>query len=256
MSFAVRHLTSGYPGRPVLHDLSLSETAGGGITALLGPNGAGKSTALRAIAGLLPARGEVRLDSVDLLALSPRDRARKVAFVPQMLPSGVGLTVLEASVAAIRAARPGLSRDRAAEAALTALDRLGAGGLALDRLDRLSGGQRQMAGLAPALAGDAPLLLLDEPTSMLDIAHQHRVMQLLAEIARDGRRIVVVLHDIPLAAAWAERVAVLESGRLAAEGATETVLTPDIFARVWGVEAELDRGALRIRRLIGEHDHA
>ena len=105
MSFAVRHLTSGYPGRPVLHDLSLSETAGGGITALLGPNGAGKSTALRAIAGLLPARGEVRLDGLDLLTLSPRDKARKVAFVPQMLPSGVGLTVLEASIAAIRAAR-------------------------------------------------------------------------------------------------------------------------------------------------------
>jgi iron complex transport system ATP-binding protein len=247
MTFEIRNLAAGYPGRAVLPDVSTAPVQRGQLVALLGPNGAGKSTLLRAIAGLLPVSGQVLLDGVDLVRLSPRERASHVGFVPQGLPRDAALSVLETAVIGLRIIRPRLTSDDAASAALAALDHLGGRHLALEPMGRLSGGQRQIAAIAGAIAADQPLLLLDEPTSALDVAHQFRVMRLLRKLAREGRWIIVVMHDIDMASEWADRLIVMDKGRNAGEGAAADVLTPDLLRRVWGVEAEFTGTPPRIR---------
>lgn len=147
---------------------------------------------------------------------------------------------------ALRIARPEIGGAEAARRALAALDRLGGAGLALEPIGRLSGGQRQIAGLAPAVAADPPLLLLDEPSSALDLAHQFRLMRLLQDIAREGRRVVVVLHDLTLAAQWADEIAVLHDGRLVAQGPPGAVVTAGLLRDVWRVRASVSGDPPRI----------
>lgn len=238
----VSNLCVGYGRRQVVRDLTLSPIPRGGLTALVGPNAAGKSTLLRAMAGLLPARGSLRLDGEDLTALSREARARRVGFMPQALPQGVGLTVMETVLSALRATpldtAPG---GRAAEREAAAiLSRIGIAPLAMERLDRLSGGQRQLVSLAQALVRRPSTLLLDEPTSALDLRHQAVVMGLARELATEGRVVVVVLHDLALAARYADRVVVLSAGRLAAEGPPEVAITPAVLAEVYGVAARVE----------------
>jgi iron complex transport system ATP-binding protein len=226
----VTGLTGGYRGRPVISGLSFGPLAPGSVLALVGPNGARKSTLIRAVAGLIPARGNVLLGDTDLLALPPARRGRHVAFMPQTLPPGSSLTVLEEVLCAVD--------DRAR--AVAALDRLGIADLALAPLGQLSGGQRQLAGLAQAVARDPALLLLDEPTSALDLRHQFRVMVAIRALAAGDRIVVVVLHDLALAARWADSILVLDRGRLRAEGRPADVLTSPLLAEVYGVTARID----------------
>ncbi len=236
----VTDLSVRYGARVVLPGLSLPELHPGEVTVLAGPNAAGKSTALRAIAQLAPYRGQVRLDGQDLARISPAARAGLVGFMPQALPAGVSLTALQSTVAALRAAHPGPMPGAEARAMAT-LDRLGIAALALEPLDRLSGGQRQMVGLAQAIVRDPRLLLLDEPTSALDLARQMRLLSELRRLAAEGRVVVAVLHDLALAARWADRIAVLDAGRLHGIGRPEEVLTPAMLAVVYGVEARVER---------------
>ncbi|WP_255440476.1 ABC transporter ATP-binding protein [Paracoccus sp. MC1854] len=152
--------------------------------------------------------------------------------MPQTLPSGAALSVLETVIATRSASSEGTGADRAA---IAVLDRLGIGDLALDRL---SGGQRQMAGLARALVRDPALLLLDEPTSALDMDRQVRLVTEVRRVAAEGG---VVLHDLALAAQWADRIAVLHRGRLHSFGTPAEVVTPKMLADVHGVEARVER---------------
>ncbi|ALK10891.1 ABC transporter ATP-binding protein [Blastochloris viridis] len=235
----VADLSAGYPRRPVIENLTLPAIAAGTVTALIGPNAAGKSTLLAALAGLVRAHGTVRLDGEDLMRLPLAARAALVGFMPQALPQGVALSVLESVVAAFEASPPeGLAGDPARRA-LAVLDRLGIADLALEMLDRLSGGQRQMVSLAQALVREPQLLLLDEPTSALDLRHQVTVMAAVRALASEGRSVIVVLHDLNLAARWADRVVVLDHGRVAAVGTPVEALTPEILAAVWGVAARV-----------------
>lgn len=243
-------LTVGYGSRCIIRDLNVSPIAAGGVTALVGPNGAGKSTLLRAIAGLLPATGKVVLNGRDLLAMSRQERAKLVGFMPQSLPAGVGLSVLETIVTALKVASPIANEKLLRRRAVAVLERLNAVHLALDPLERLSGGQRQMAGLAQALAPDPELLLLDEPTSALDLRHQFHIMRTVRELVRaGGRSAVIVLHDLALAAQWADTIVVLRGGGLHVEGPPAVAVTPDMLRDVYGVTAEvidLSGGALHI----------
>lgn len=234
----IKGMTVSYGRRRVVEALDLPPLLPGEIAVLAGPNAAGKSTLLKGIAGLLPARGRVLFQGRDLAAMTAGDRARILGFMPQALPSGAALSVLESVIAARSASGDGIGADRAA---MAVLDRLGIGPLALEPLGRLSGGQRQMVGLAQALVRDPALLLLDEPTSALDMARQVRLLAEMRRVATEGRVVLAVLHDLALAAQWADRIAVLHHGRLHGFGTPAEVVTPAMLAEVYGVAARVER---------------
>ena len=252
---SIQGLTLGYGRRKVLEHASLAPLPAGSVTALLGPNGAGKSTLLRGLAGLLPATGSVRLGGEEMIGRSLEHRARHIAYMPQTLPQGVALTVLETLVGALKASPSGLGENavptvEATRRALALMERLGIAHLAMLTLDRLSGGQRQLAGLAQALVRQPRVLLLDEPTSALDLRFQLAVMELVRALTREGGLItIMVLHDLSLAARFSDQVALLAEGRVLAQGAPEATLTPDSLAKVYGVSARVEhcsRGHLQV----------
>ena len=250
-AFRVEDLQAGYGKRAIVRDLSFGPLQGGSITALVGPNAAGKSTFLRAIAGLIPARGRVWLDGDDLLTIRAPARARRLAFMPQALPTGVALNVLESVIHARRASAGGLfSENAAAETALAMLKHLGIAPLALEGLDRLSGGQKQLVSLAQALVRQPRLLLLDEPTSALDLRYQVEVMATLRTFAATtGAAVLIVLHDLALAARWAEQIILMSAGRIYTAGAPAVAITPQSLADVYKVDARVEtcsRGTLQL----------
>lgn len=242
----IERLSAGYPRRRVIEQLTLDPFPAGKITALVGPNAAGKSTLMLSLAGLIRASGSVKLGGQDILEIPLADRASIVTFMPQALPQGVALTALESVMASLKASPvAGLETRgfRVRERALDALDRLTIGNIAMERLNRLSGGQRQLVSLAQAIVRDPRVLLLDEPTSALDLRHQTQVMGLVRELAREGRVVVIVLHDLNLAARWADHVVVLCNGAAASQGEPETAVTSDMLARVYGVDARIERSS-------------
>ncbi|MFN3527141.1 MAG: ABC transporter ATP-binding protein, partial [Paracoccus sp. (in: a-proteobacteria)] len=205
------------------------------VTALIGPNAAGKSTLLRGLAGLSPARGSLTLDGQDLSRLSVLRRADLVGYMPQGVIDPVGMSVLDCVMIAMP--HGSASRD---EAALAHLARHGADDLANSPVARLSGGQRQVLGLVLATARDPRVLLLDEPTSALDMNRRHTVMSRVRDLAAEGRAALVVLHDLALAAQWADHVAVLSHGRLHAFGPPFDVITPPMLRDVYRVAARVE----------------
>lgn len=225
-----------YPDRPVLCGVSL-ELAPGEVLAVLGPNGAGKSTLLRCLAGALRPEGRVELDGRNLADIAPARRARLMAYVPQHIAPRLPFTVFEA---VLMGRRPYLSwrpRPEDLDAAWRALERLGLAELAGREFSELSGGQRQKAALARALAQDSRLLVMDEPTSSLDLRHQLEVMALLRGLAEDeGRGVALAVHDLNLAARHASRVLLLRAGRVFAQGVPQAALTQESIAEVFGVD--------------------
>ena len=243
-ALTISNLSAGYRNRPVISGLTLAPIAPGKITALVGPNAAGKSTLLRSLAGLVPSTGGMRLGELDLNAVRLAERARHVAFMPQTLPRNTELTVLEGVIGALKASPSGDLDGSAAvvrRRAVEALDRLAILDLAMEGVGRLSGGQRQLASLAQAIVRAPRLLLLDEPTSALDLRHQFDVMGVVRDLAREGRIVIVVLHDLTLAATWADHLIVLSHGSVAAEGPLEEALTASTLSRAYGVEARVER---------------
>ena len=236
---SVEKLSAGYGKKPVLTDIDIAGMPAGTITAFLGQNGAGKSTLLRSLAGLHRAGGMLHLDGADITRHSPAQRARAITYMPQSLPQRVALTVLEATIGALRAS----SRDPdAVKRSLAVLERLGVSHLAMAQLDALSGGQRQLASLAQALVRKPRVLLLDEPTSALDVAHQIRVMRTIREITEEqGIIAIAVLHDLGLACRWCDRLVLLSGGRVVSDGVPERALTPDVLSQVYGVTGRIER---------------
>nr|WP_232964032.1 ABC transporter ATP-binding protein [Pseudomonas putida] len=235
---SINDITVAYGPRQILHGVSLPELPAGSLVALVGPNGAGKSTLLRALAGLERMKGTVSLDGQDVTRLGFAERSRRLAYMPQQLPPGLALGVMESIVAALRVS----GSDDLLGHAYQALRQLGVEGLAERTLDSLSGGQRQLVALAQLLARNPQVLLLDEPTSALDLHYQLRVMDAVRERVVMHRLLAVaVLHDINLAASQADWLVVLREGRVVACGAPEQVLRPQLLAEVYGVQARVER---------------
>ena len=232
----LQDLSAGYGGREVIHGVSLA-FAPGRVLALLGPNGCGKSTLLRTALGLNPkSGGQVLMDGVPLETLSPRERALKAAYLSQTR-STPNITaykmVLHGRFPHLSYPRRYTRRDY--EAADRALDWADAADVARRPMGELSGGQRQKVYLAMALAQEAPTLLMDEPTTFLDVGHQLEVMAAARRLAEEGRAVVLVLHDLPLALRGADDAALLSEGRLAAYGTVEEVYASGKLDQVFGV---------------------
>ena len=219
--------------------------AAGEVVSVVGPNGAGKSTLLRVLAGLIaPRRGHVSLDGRELGTFTRAEVARRIAVVPQVFETLFPFTVREV-VALGRTARLGaLGRASARDHVATerAIGELGLAALVDRRIDEISGGERQRAVLAMALAQEGDVLLLDEPTAHLDPAHQLATLALVRELARTrGLAVVAVLHDLNLAAVAATRVLVLDGGSVVVDAAPLSALTPEIVARVFGASLGVER---------------
>ena len=220
-------------GRPVLRDLDLT-VPGGARLGLIGPNGSGKTTLLRAIAGLVPCRGRIRVGDAPPGSLSRRELARRIALVPQSPAVPAGMTVTDYVLLGRTPYIPYLGSETRRDLAIVAdvLDHLDLGAFAGRALDSLSGGERQRAVLARALAQQAPVLLLDEPTTGLDVGHQQQVLELVDTLRRDlALTVVSVLHDLTLAGQFADRLVLLDGGRVAAAGPARAVLTEEVIAR-------------------------
>jgi iron complex transport system ATP-binding protein len=233
-----------YSGHQVLRGVSLS-LAPGEVLAVLGQNGAGKSTLLRCLAGAIQPKGQVELDGRPLCSVPPGERARLLAFVPQHVPPRLPMTVFET---VLLGRRPYLSwrpRPQDLEVAWGALSLLGLEELAHREFSEISGGQRQKAALARALAQESRLLVMDEPTSSLDLRHQLEVMTLLCAQAEErDTGVILAVHDLNLAARFAHRAILLSGGRVEADGPPSEVLTEESIRRVYGVEVlRLEAGA-------------
>jgi len=233
------HVSATLGGRRILDGVDLAVTAGEFI-GVVGPNGAGKTTLLRAIAGLVPAAGKIVLGEGPLAGLPLAERAKRLSYLPQghlfhwplpvadivalgRLPRGAGADLSVADRAAVERAMQATGVTEFAHRAVTTL----------------SGGERARVALARVLATEAPLVLADEPTASLDPRYQLLVLDILKRHAAGGGAVVAVLHDLGLAGRYADRVVVIDQGRLVVDGHPADVLTRDLLADRFGVAAEI-----------------
>ena len=251
--------------RAVLDSVTL-EAPQGRVLGLVGPNGSGKTTLLRILYSSLAAQGgSVLIDGARLPSLSAREIARQIAVVVQEVPGDLPLLVSDMVLLGRTPHRSGFGGSGAADEriAAAALARVGALHLAAESFDSLSGGERQRVLIARALAQETPHLLLDEPTNHLDVRYQHEVLDLVRTLAAaNGRTVIVVLHDLNLAAQYCDRILLLAGGRVVASGTPAEVLAPEYLEPVYGVSVrrfELDDGfqlVFRPRGLAGAAETA
>ena len=237
-----RDLRLAYGERVVVDGLDI-DVVDGTITAVIGPNGCGKSTMLRALGRLLqPKRGTVLLDGKGIHQMSTKEVARVLGLLPQSPSAPEGLTVADL-VARGRHPHQSWYRQWSSDdesAVAEALGMTGIEDLAERTVDELSGGQRQRAWLSMALAQGTDLLLLDEPTTYLDLSHQVDVLDLIGRLHDDsGRTVVMVLHDLNLAARYADRLVAMKDGAIVAEGTPDEVLTEPLLEEVFGLSARV-----------------
>jgi iron complex transport system ATP-binding protein len=241
VTLEARALGYGYPHRPVGRGLDLSLGAGE-VLCVLGPNGGGKTTLFRTLLGLLPAQaGEILLDGQALVQFPRPEIARRMGYVPQGQAAQFAFTVREAVLMGRTAhvglfAAPGASDREAAGRAIVAL---GIEALAERAVTELSGGERQLAMIARALAQGARLLVLDEPTASLDFGNQVRVLREIRRLAAQGYAVIFATHDPGQAFLAASRVLLLAHGGMLRQGAPQEIITPENLQAVYGVQVRV-----------------
>ena len=251
MEIEVQNLTFSYGKQPALREVSFSVQKGT-LTAVLGANGAGKSTLFRCLLGFLtPQAGEIRLSGRPLSAYSRRETAEKIAYIPQSWEPIFNYTVLDTVLMGTTGTMNVLQRPgrRQQEAAVQALQRLGIEALAQRGIGTISGGERQLALIARALVQNAEILM-DEPTANLDFGNQQRVLAQIRALAARGYTVLLSTHNPEHALRYAHRILALQGGHIAADGPTETALTPQLLQTLYGIQAILaevptDRGTVR-----------
>src|SRR5512141_929641 len=232
----IQNLSVDYGARRIVHEISL-EVQSGEVLALIGPNGAGKSTLIRAVSGVIPiAGGQIRTNGDHFASLSPLQRARYVATVPQAVSMPPAYTVWET---VLFGRTPylgflGQPSPKDEEIARQALERVSALPLVDRRVGELSGGEQQRVLLARALCQSTPILLLDEPTAHLDLQYQVSLLELVTELAhRDKLAVLIALHDLNLAAHYADRIALMVAGNIKAMGKPKDVLQPELIQEAY-----------------------
>ena len=230
------NLRAGYGGREILHGVTLT-AAPGEVLALVGPNGCGKSTFLKALVGIVPPEGEVHIDGKPMGALPGNELARHLSYLPQgkSVPDiTAGRLVLHGRFPYLHYPRRYSPEDIAI--AREAMEKLDIASLWDTPVAALSGGMRQKVYIAMALAQGTGNLLLDEPTTYLDIAHQLRLLALTRELARGGKTVTMVLHDLPQALEYSDRLAVMKDGKLLDVGTPEEIFTRGSLEAAFGVK--------------------
>ena len=232
----IRNLRAGYGDTEILHGIDLTIPTGA-VTVIVGPNGCGKSTLLKTIAGIHPSTaGSIHLSGLDLQALPPPKRAQQVSYLSQNRQIGditVERMVLHGRFPYLR--YPRRYRREDFEIAARAMKTMGIDHLADRNLNTLSGGQRQKVYIAMTLAQDTPLVLLDEPTTYLDIAHQTQTMAQARFLARQGKTVALVLHDLSAALRHGDHLIVMDGGRVLGAGDTEEVFASGCLDRAFGI---------------------
>jgi len=246
---ALKNVSFSYGKQPFIEEL-FCELPDGRITGLLGANGSGKSTIMRLCAGLLrPKAGGIEIDGRSIHDFSPKELAREVAFLPQARP----VPALSVRTLAANGRFPylGITRKLSREdetAVDRALEITGLRGMADRELSTLSGGERQKAYMAMLIAQGARHMLLDEPTTYLDVGHQLELMELMGEMKKLGRCVVMVMHDIDLAMQYCDDVLVVKDGRIIYSGPAETLADSGAIEAAYGVRAMANSG-MRFARI-------
>ncbi len=259
LSLTAMKVSAGYGGKEILTDLDLTVPPGK-ITAIVGANACGKSTLLRTLSRLLtPKAGQVLLDGKSIHSMSPRKLAQTMGLLPQSPIAPEGISVVDL-VSRGRHPHHGIIArwgEKDEEAVASALEATRTVELAHRSVDELSGGQRQRVWIAMALAQETQLLLLDEPTTFLDIAHQVEVLDLLTDLNRQrSATVVMVLHDLNLAARYADVLIAMSDGRIHRHGGADRVLTQNMVREVFGLESQIVRDPISGRPMmlpIGRH---
>lgn len=240
MTLRIEDLVVGYD-EPVLEGLSLSVERGE-LVGLVGPNGAGKTTLIRTLLGALePTRGVVSVDGELVSELDSREASRRVAAVPQTSRLRFSFSVREVVEMGRHPHVPRLGNDPNPAAVERAMERTAVTQFADREIDEISGGERQRVLIARALAQETPALCFDEPTASLDVNHQVRTLELIAELAAEDRAILAAIHDLNLAARYCDRLVLVAGGSVAAVGPPETVLDPDTLESTFGTRAVVSR---------------
>lgn len=238
MRVSVKNLTFSYGSTQILHGIDLSDLPAGRVIAVIGPNAAGKSTFFKCLAGLLCGDGEILFNDRDSRQMTRSAINQHVTYLPQETTTNAVLTVFEAVLLARQHSASWRVNDDDLRAALSTLEALEIGDLALRYLNELSGGQRQVVAIAQALARDPEFLILDEPTNNLDLQRQLEVLYLVRSITIErGITTMIALHDLNLAARFADHVVVLSDGRVYAEGSPDVILTAEMLHEIYGIRA-------------------
>lgn len=257
MSLSVESLSFSYGRIAVLRDVTFAAEKGE-LLSVLGSNGVGKTTLFRCILGTLtPASGRVTVDGCDLTTLPPRERARRIAYIPQIHPATFGYTVLDTVLMGAARQLNAFQQPQAAQLrqAEEALEQVGAAHLRERNFAHLSGGEQQLVLIARALAQRAEVLVMDEPTSALDYGNQLRILQMVRRLAAQGYTVVLSTHNPQHALTFAHRLLVLHDGTAAALGRPADVLTPALMEKLYGVQVDfLDTvsGAVLVPRVEGD----
>ena len=232
----IKNLTAGYNKVEILKELSLSLDKGM-LTSIIGPNGSGKSTLLKSLLGILPKQnGEILIDGTGISSMKRGDVAKKLAYLSQEKSSPdmtVEELVLHGRFPYLKYPRGYSENDK--KVARLAISRIGIGELSQKPISKLSGGMKQSAYIAMALAQETDYILLDEPTAHLDVSHQLELMKILRTLADDGKGIVTVMHDLPLALSFSDSVAVLQNGKILFFGTPGELIKSDVIKNVFGV---------------------